>query len=455
MNTKLGLAVNGELTKNRNNFYSRGAFVQRNISTTLSLYLNNSITRPNRLLQSQQNDTSTSNVAFWQRIVRLRPLGTAIFLVTLASCSANDTTPTPAERLYIIGQDIEAVEFYRQSGCCAAADGFTQYLFFFHLADQAQGFGGLGLDLENRPTAFRHDPGGGAMNAYEAAMLDPDAVLVIGLTLSENEHPGIDPGALARVAAGEYNAEIDRLAALFEAIPNRVILRIGYEFEGIWNVGYEDATAYREAYRHLALRLRGRIGDRVEFSWHASASPIDDILDGARDPIEDWYPGDDVVDWIGVSWFLSPDESAPDNPTLSPRILLDEMVDFATERNLPVIIAEASPQGYDLLNRTRRGISPLWDHASGTIMAELSDEEIWAAWYAPMFDYVREHDETIRAIAYINQNWDGQSRWGEPYNEGYWGDSRLQMNENIAQRWNFAIETWKAGTLEGEYNANQ
>lgn len=429
--------------------------MQRTILTVLQLYLNELVVQLRLMLRPQQNATCNSIVSFQQQISDPRLIAAGMLVLTLASCSASEQPEMPTERLYILGQDIEAVESYRQSGCCRQADGFTQYLFFFHLTDPEAGYGGLGLDLENHPVSLRHDPGGGAMNAYETAMLDPDAVLVIGLTLSENEHPGIEPGALARVASGEYDAEIDRLATLFETIPNRTILRIGYEFEGVWNVGYGDAEAYRGAYRHIASRLRDSVGDKVEFAWHASASPIDDILDGRRDRIEDWYPGDDVVDWIGVSWFLSPDEAAPGDLALTPRILLDEMMSFAVAHDRPVIIAEASPQGYDLHNRTRRGISPLWDTESGQMMAELSDQEIWDAWYAPLFTYVAEHDETIRAIAYINQNWDAQARWGAPYNEGYWGDSRLQVNENIAQRWDFAIEAWKTGTLEGSNHADQ
>jgi len=57
-----------------------------------------------------------------------------------------------------------------------------------------------------------------------------------------------------------------------------------------------------------------------------------------------------------------------------------------------------------------------------------SQQEISETWYAPLFQYMKENDEVIRAFACINANWDTQTRWGEPYNGGYWGDSRLQTN---------------------------
>ena len=38
-------------------------------------------------------------------------------------------------------------------------------------------------------------------------------------------------------------------------------------------------------------------------------------------------------------------------------------------------------------------------------------------------------------MAYINTNWDKQSMWGPPYGQGYWGDSRIQIDPEISARW--------------------
>ena len=53
--------------------------------------------------------------------------------------------------------------------------------------------------------------------------------------------------------------------------------------------------------------------------------------------------------------------------------------------------------------------------------------------------------DTVRGLAYINVNWDAQPMWGPPYNGGFWGDTRLENNPEIAERFNRAVENWKAG----------
>lgn len=356
-------------------------------------------------------------------------------------------TAASARNLLIMGQDMGAIRGYLDSDCCVQPDGYTEYLSFYALADESKGFGNLGIDLDGEPDGRLVDGGAGAMNTHMAAALDPNAFLVIGLSLTENEAEGVAPGALQRIADGAYDAEIDRLSQLFSVIDNPVLLRIGYEFEGVWNVGYENSPAYRAAYRRIAERVRAARGDQVQFVWQTSASPIDDVIDGRRDTIEDWYPGDDVVDWMGLSWFLTLDENAPaqPEPVTTQRSLIDEMMAFADARDKPVLIAEASPQGFDLANGTNRHIVGLWDGPSGEGRVEMSGEAIWDAWFQPLFDYMEEHPR-IQGLAYINQNWDGQDRWGPPYTEGYWGDTRIEVNDTIIVRWNEAITAWKAPT---------
>jgi hypothetical protein len=120
------------------------------------------------------------------------------------------------------------------------------------------------------------------------------------------------------------------------------------------------------------------------------------------------------------------------------------MLDFAREKGKPVMIAEASPQGYDLAKNTNRNITPILDGPSGEGRVELEPEEIWNAWFGPVFEFMEEHRDVIRALAYINANWDAQAMWGPPYNSGYWGDTRLEANPYVAERFNESIERWRA-----------
>ena len=200
----------------------------------------------------------------------------------------------------------------------------------------------------------------------------------MGLDFTE----GATPGGIDAILTGRYDAEIDHLQHLFARVSGQVFLRIGYEFDGAWNAGYEDADRFRRVFRHIVDRLRsGPRAANVRFVWQASASPLDDILDGEREDISAWYPGDDYVDWLAFSWFLHPDE-APTTGARPPtaRQLAQEVLTLAETSGKPVMVAEAAPQGYDLGRLTRRFTGPLWDGAAGSGERVLSAEEIWSAW---------------------------------------------------------------------------
>jgi hypothetical protein len=57
---------------------------------------------------------------------------------------------------------------------------------------------------------------------------------------------------------------------------------------------------------------------------------------------------------------------------------------------------------------------------------------------------MEENRDVINALAYINVHWDSQDMWDAPYESGYWGDSRLQVNPFLAERFNQAIERWRS-----------
>ena len=107
------------------------------------------------------------------------------------------------------------------------------------------------------------------------------------------------------------------------------------------------------------------------------------------------------------------------------------------------MIAEASPQGYDLARGTNAHIAPSWDGPQGEGVVNVSPTEIWDAWFAPVFELMEHNSDVIYALAYINCHWDAQAMWGPPYDNGYWGDTRLQVNPLVAERFSKAIEHWR------------
>lgn len=360
--------------------------------------------------------------------------------------SASTALPLPdenAQRLFIVGQDLDAIRGYTSSGCCVPADGTTAYLDFYDLVLADGDFGGLGIDLDAQPLEHEADWGSGAANAYKTATEFDVDYIAIGLSITENEHPG----GLDELVAGERDVEIRQLAKFAGAIDATILLRIGYEFDGAWNQGYENAPRYIAAWRRIVDGIRSTGADNVQFVWQGAASTTDMVIDGGRhDNIRDWYPGDEYVDWLAISWFMHPDEQPGIDfgfDVLTPRQLSDEVLALAREVGKPVLIAEASPQGYDLRDRTTAHHSPVWDGDAGHAVTAVTDEEIWNGWFQPMFDYMNENNDVIYGLAYINIRWDDQDMWDAPYESGYWGDTRVEVNDYMVARFNDAISGWR------------
>ena len=226
-----------------------------------------------------------------------------------------------------------------------------------------------------------------------------------------------------------------------------VWLRIGYEFDGAWNQGYHDADRIQSRLAHESSTCfaKSRLSN-VEFVWQGAASTVDEIIDGGQNDIRAWYPGDEYVDWMAFSWFMAPDEkpSVTGYVPRTPLELANEILEFAREKKLPVMIAEASPQSFDLNDNTMANHAPIWDGPAGENVEAMTDDEIWKHWFGPLFDLINANDDVIRALAYINVHWDSQAMWGPPYESGYWGDTRLETNDAIAARFNAAIDAWRA-----------
>ena len=87
--------------------------------------------------------------------------------------------------------------------------------------------------------------------------------------------------------------------------------------------------------------------------------------------------------------------------------------------------------------------SPIWDGEPATGRVDMSNDEIWDYWFAPLFQLMNDHRDIIHILAYINVDWDSQAMWGPPYASGFWGDSRLEVNADLAARFSAAIDAWK------------
>ena len=200
-------------------------------------------------------------------------------------------------------------------------------------------------------------------------------------------------GVARNTANGSYDRVIKKFGKWAKSIDRPIYLRIGYEFDGPHNE--LDPTEYVKAYRRIVDIMRDQGVDNVAFVWHSY------IFEPYKNhPISAWYPGDDYVDWVGVSMFGLLYQDAD---------LLERgnaVLAFAKEHGKPVMAAEASPT---------EGIEP-------------NDIEVWNSWFVNFFSVCFE--KNIKAISFINANWSAYSFPGVD-----WKDARLTNNTRVADAW--------------------
>ena len=152
------------------------------------------------------------------------------------------------------------------------------------------------------------------------------------------------------------------------------------------------------------------------------------------------------MDWLAFSIFAHPDGPslvAMDYEPAPPTVLIDEVLTLAREKDKPVMIAEASPRTFNIEELHKSHHIGIYDGPAGEGRHPVSVDDIWSACYGPMFELMNENSDVIHALAYINVDWDAQSMWGEPYESGYWGDSRVETNQELSKRFSQAVEAWR------------
>jgi uncharacterized protein (TIGR03437 family) len=188
-----------------------------------------------------------------------------------------------------------------------------------------------------------------------------------------------------RVAAGEFDTEIGHLITGLRRLATPVYLRIGYEFNGAsWN-GYRP-TPFKAAYRRIAERIRAAAGLEIALVWCSA-------IDGTRNNIMEFYPGDDVVDWFAIDIFSANHFADPDTA---------KFVADAAQRRKPVMLGETTPRGIGAQR-----------------------PENWGQWFEPFFTWMRNTPQ-VKHFNYINWDWaDAAVRNNQP-GWANWGDARIE-----------------------------
>jgi hypothetical protein len=157
--------------------------------------------------------------------------------------------------LLILGQDLTSVRDYVNCGYFSDLGGVTTYFSFYNIIGSAfPAYGTLGQDVKGNPVVFDVDWGAGPLNAQNAAFGYPNSAMVIGLSIAEGNNQALwATGELANMGAEAHEDKIRGLAKFCKDIRIPVFLRIGYEFNGAWNKGYENTTNYIHAFRRIAV----------------------------------------------------------------------------------------------------------------------------------------------------------------------------------------------------------
>ncbi len=111
---------------------------------------------------------------------------------------------------------------------------------------------------------------------------------------------------LEAITAGEFDDGLERWAEAARAFETPIIAEFGTEVNGEWfpwnGVWYGRADdgprAFRAAYRHVVELVRSQGASNVTWVFHVNDA---DVPDESWNRLENYYPGADVVDWLGVS----------------------------------------------------------------------------------------------------------------------------------------------------------
>jgi hypothetical protein len=102
-----------------------------------------------------------------------------------------------------------------------------------------------------------------------------------------------EPGQGLAVVQDDYY--LNRWARDAASCGTTVFLRFGGEMNGDWTPWGRDSAAYRRAFR-LVHDVMARYAPNVLMVWAPNAVPTWNI--------DTYYPGDDVVDWVGISLYI-------------------------------------------------------------------------------------------------------------------------------------------------------
>jgi len=190
-----------------------------------------------------------------------------------------------------------------------------------------------------------------------------------------------------KIAGGDYDRKISKLARMFKKMDTPAFLRPGYEFGGNGYGGRASKTHWVRAWRRIYDIFQKEHAYNVAFVWNT--------LD-AQD-FMDYYPGDKYVDWWAINIFVNNADRDP---------FINLFIRQAASHRKPVMIAESTPR----------------------FVGSSGGKDAWDAWYRPYFNLIFRHIN-IKAFCYINASWNGYP------DRSFALDARIQSNSLVAEKY--------------------
>lgn len=208
------------------------------------------------------------------------------------------------------------------------------------------------------------------------------------LVLSVPMLPASASGQLAAGAAGSFDGHFRTLA---QNMVNRglghSVLRLGWEANGNWFpwAAAPDTTSWKAFYRRIVTTMRSVPGAAFAFDWNAASSAA-----GTNLTLDAFYPGDDVVDIIGLDAYDLKWGDSTSTPDQRWNFTLNQFNGLVTHRNFAA--AHGKPMSF-----------PEWGlYAKGDINGGGGDNPYYvdrmADWFA---------SNNVAYQSYFNWNWGG------------------------------------------------
>ncbi|MFI8083635.1 glycoside hydrolase family 26 protein [Kitasatospora sp. NPDC086009] len=170
-------------------------------------------------------------------------------------------------------------------------------------------------------------------------LADPSRMLILGVPMLVPSEAAVPDGEVAKLLAqgarGDFDRHFLRLARRLVALGGAdTVLTLGWEMNGTTYTHRckPDPTAWKAYWRRIVSVMRSVPGQRFRFDFTPNRG-LDAI------PWTKCYPGDDVVDIIGMDSYDQPAGATFDDYVREPYGLQDQ-VEFAAKRGKPVSYPE-------------------------------------------------------------------------------------------------------------------